>query len=93
MIKVSAEINIEFTKVADKFFTKHQTIYKKFIDNITSYYYHQNNNIDIKAMKSYKNLYRMRINNYRVIYKLINGEITIISVLAAGTRGQIYNKF
>lgn len=44
-------------------------------------------------MKTYKNTYRMRINNYRVIYVLKNEEIIIISVLAVDSRGQIYNKF
>ncbi|KDE60682.1 hypothetical protein FUSO4_12855, partial [Fusobacterium necrophorum DJ-1] len=32
-------------------------------------------NIDIKAIKIYKNTYRMRINDYRVIYVLKNEEI------------------
>ena len=44
-------------------------------------------------MKTYKNTYRMRINNYNVIYVLKNEEIIIISVLAVDSRGQIYNKF
>ena len=53
----------------------------------------ENENIDIKVMKTYKNTYRMRINDYRVIYVLKNKEIIIISVLAVDSRGQIYNKF
>lgn len=93
MIKVTENIDIEMTKVADKFFSKHKRVYEKFIENIKSYYHFKNPNVDIKAMKSYKNLYRMRINDYRVVYKLVNGEIKIVSVIAVGSRGQIYNDF
>lgn len=93
MIKVSEDICIEMTKVADKFFSKHKKVYKKFVENIRSYYHFKNSNVDIKAMKSYKTLYRMRINDYRVVYKLDNGEIKIVSVITVGSRGQIYNDF
>lgn len=48
--------------------------------------------IDIKAMKNY-NIYRMRIQKYRVIYKIINEEIIIIEVITAGNRGEIYKNF
>lgn len=41
-------------------------------------------------MKTYKNTYRMRINDYRVIYVLKNEKIIIINVLAVDSRGQIY---
>jgi mRNA-degrading endonuclease RelE of RelBE toxin-antitoxin system len=34
----------------------------------------------------------MRIGNYRVVYKVLNGEIIIIDVLQAGSRGDIYKK-
>ena len=93
MIKVTEDICIEISKVADKFFSKHKKVYEKFVENIKSYYHLKNLNVDIKAMKSYKNLYRMRINDYRVVYKLVNGEIKIVSVIAVGSRGQIYNDF
>ncbi|WP_300341685.1 type II toxin-antitoxin system RelE/ParE family toxin [Fusobacterium sp.] len=93
MIKITENISLEVTKVADKFFSKHRKVYEKFIENIKNYYHFNNQNIDIKAMKSYKDLYRMRINDYRVIYKLVNGEIKVVSVIAVGSRGQIYNNF
>ena len=93
MIKITEEIILETTKVADKFFSKHKTVYEKFIENIKSYYHYKNQNVDIKAMKTYKNLYRMRINDYRVVYKLVNGEIIVVSVVAVASRGQIYKDF
>ena len=93
MIKITEEIALETTKVADKFFSKHKKVYEKFIENIKSYYHYKNQNIDIKAMKTYKNLYRMRIYDYRVVYKLVNGEIIVVSVVAVASRGQIYKDF
>ena len=71
MIKVTENIGIEMTKVADKFFSKHKKVYEKFIENIKSYYHFKNPNVDIKAMKSYKNLYRMRINDYRDLHSTL----------------------
>ncbi|MGK4198857.1 hypothetical protein [Fusobacterium sp. HC1336] len=39
MIKVTEDICIEMTKVADKFFSKHKKVYEKFVENIKSYYH------------------------------------------------------
>lgn len=86
-------ITVNISKIAEKFFNKHTDIYSKFIENIKSIYYNNNHNVDIKAMKNYNNIYRMRIQKYRVIYKLINDEIIIIDILAAGSRGDIYKDF
>lgn len=41
-------------------------------------------------MKGYADLFRMRINSYRVIYKVENNEIILIDVLDADNRGDIY---
>jgi len=49
-----------------------------------------NTNIDIKILKGYTNLLRMRINSYRIIYHVYKNEIIIIDVIDAGSRGQIY---
>ena len=46
--------------------------------------------IDIKILKGYTNLLRMRINSYRIIYHVYKNEIIIIDVIDAGSRGQIY---
>lgn len=91
MIEVTENIILQTTKAADKFFMTHKNVYEKFIENIRSYYHCKNSNVDIKAMKGYKHLYRMRINNYRVVYKLENAQIKIISVIAVASRGQVYN--
>ncbi len=86
-------IIINLSNSANKFFKKHIDIYDKFINNLKSVYNNNNTNIDIKAMKNYNNIYRMRIQKYRVIYKIINEEIIIIEVITAGNRGEIYKNF
>ena len=86
------KIIINLSNSANKFFKKHSDIYSKFINNLKSVYNNNNTNIDIKAMKNY-NIYRMRIQKYRVIYKIINEEIIIIEVITAGNRGEIYKNF
>ncbi len=89
-LKVTINIKVLVNKVSDKFFRKHKDVYSRFIDNIKSCYLNKNSNVDIVALKGYKHIYRMRIGNFRVIYKLVNGEIIIIEVLLAGGRGQVY---
>lgn len=39
---------------------------------------------DVKRLQGYSDYYRLRIGGYRVIYKLINGIITISAVLPRG---------
>ncbi len=46
-------------------------------------------NGDIKPMSGHKNLYRLRIGDYRVLYT-VNGNLLIIYVLAVGNRGDVY---
>ncbi len=92
-IELNIEIQVIINKVSDKFFRKHKDVYKDFIANIESFYSNKNTNIDIVAMKNYKNVFRMRIRSYRVIYSLENGKIIIIRVLFADSRGDVYKKF
>ena len=47
---------------------------------------------DVKAMRKYHNLYRLRVGKARVIYS-IDGETITITVVDAGNRGQIYNRY
>ena len=83
------KIKFIYRKKADKFFNKHQDIEEKFKKNIISDL-KGNTNIDIKILKGYTNLLRMRINSYRIIYHVYKNEIIIIDVIDAGSRGQIY---
>jgi len=50
------------------------------------------NGEDIKRMKGYDDLFRLRVGPYRIIYTVDNGELVIL-VIDAGPRGQIYNNY
>lgn len=83
-------LKFKFRKKSQKFFKNNKTIKEKFIKNIISKM-SGNKNIDIKRLKGHPKLYRMRINSYRVIFKIFFSESSIIiSVLDANTRSNIY---
>lgn len=47
---------------------------------------------DIKQLKGYDGLFRLRVGSYRVIYTVDNGKL-VICVIDAGNRGEIYNRY
>lgn len=47
---------------------------------------------DIKPMKGHRDLLRLRVGEYRIIYSVDNGELTVY-VMGAGNRGQIYKRY
>ncbi len=47
---------------------------------------------DIKSMKGYSELLRLRVGSYRIIYTVDNGNL-IICVIDIGNRGEIYKKY
>lgn len=47
---------------------------------------------DVKPLKAHKNVYRLRIDNIRVIYT-IERDIITITVSDAGSCGQIYKRY
>lgn len=50
------------------------------------------NGEDIKKLKGYSNLLRLRVGDYRIIYTVDNGAL-IVYVIDAGNRGEIYNQY
>lgn len=50
------------------------------------------NGEDTKTLKGYTDLFRLRVGNYRIIYKIDNGEC-IILVIDVGNRGDIYKRY
>lgn len=50
------------------------------------------NGEDIKKLKGYSDLLRLRVGEYRIIYSVDNGEL-IVYVIDAGNRGEIYNRY
>jgi len=82
-IKTSNEFN--------KFYLKRNKNERNLIDNklallkLNPY----KNSLDIKKLTGYDNIYRLRINNYRIIYEIHNS-ILFIFILNGGSRGDIY---
>lgn len=50
------------------------------------------NGEDIKKLKGHDELLRLRVGEYRIIYTVDHGAVTVI-VIDAGSRGQIYNRY
>ncbi|MDY4693274.1 MAG: type II toxin-antitoxin system RelE/ParE family toxin [Blautia sp.] len=50
------------------------------------------NGEDIKRLKGYSDLLRLRVGDYRIIYSVDNGKL-IVLVIDVGNRGQIYNQY
>lgn len=50
------------------------------------------NGEDIKKLKGYDELLRLRIGEYRIIYSVDNGKL-IVYVVDAGSRGDIYKRY
>lgn len=46
---------------------------------------------DVKALTGFKNVFRLRVGDYRVIYEIRN-DVLLITVVNIGNRGQIYNR-
>ena len=47
---------------------------------------------DIKRMKAYENMYRLRVGKYRIIFEWIENQL-IIDVMDADSRGDIYKSY
>ena len=47
---------------------------------------------DTKMLKGHNGIYRLRVDNFRVIYTIDNNIVTI-TVIDIGNRGQIYNRY
>ena len=47
---------------------------------------------DIKPLKGHKNVYRLRVDDFRIIYTIDNGQM-VICVIDAGNRGKIYKRY
>ena len=50
------------------------------------------NGEDIKRLKGYDGLYRLRVGDYRILYTVDHGKL-IVCVVDAGNRGEIYKRY
>ena len=86
--------DVKYEKTAEKFFKKHEDVRKKYIKELNELFNGNNpERVNVKVLKGKKNeYYRMRIGDWRVIYMIIDREITVINTVLAGSRGDIYKK-
>lgn len=50
------------------------------------------NGEDIKKLKGHSDLFRLRVGDYRIIYTVDHGILTVY-VIDVGNRGEIYNRY
>lgn len=50
------------------------------------------NGEDIKRLKGYDGLFRLRVGDYRILYTVDHGKL-IVCVVDAGNRGEIYKRY
>ncbi len=89
---MAKEIRFNYSKKSAKFFHKHEDIRERFKADFERIMVGEHpEKVDYKRLKGrLKGYYRIRIGDYRVIFTFVNGEVIIVSVLDAGSRGDIY---
>lgn len=82
---------IVIEKLAEKFIVK---LSKSEKERVLKAIYQLPNGNNIKELKWNKNkgLYRLRVGDYRIIYKIDNGKL-IICIVDADNRGDIYKRY
>ncbi len=82
---------IVIEKLAEKFIVK---LPKPEKERVLKAIYKLPEGNDIKELQGKKNkgLFRLRIGDYRIIYTVDNGKLTVL-VIDAGNRGDIYKKY
>ena len=82
----------DYSKAAEKFFSKHEDIRRDFKRCIARIINNDHPElVNFKKLKGKLRGYsRIAIGSYRVIYTILNGEIIIVRVISAGSRGDIY---
>lgn len=80
---------IDIDKKAQKFIVSQPKDRQKLIYKAI---YDLPNGSNIRKLSGYRDLYRLRVGDYRIIYRMDNAQFTIC-VIDVGNRGQIYNKY
>lgn len=77
---------IVLEKKAEKFLLKQTEVQRK---RLLGAIYHLPFEGDIKPMKGYDDLFRLRVGSYRILYNVRN-DILVVQVIEIGNRGDIY---
>lgn len=81
-----------YTSEVKKFIKKNKVIGLKFFEAFTELSKNSNlraSSFDIVVMQGYKNIYRLRIGQYRAIFTVAK-EIKILKVMKIDSRGDVY---
>ena len=81
-----------YTSEVKKFIKKNKVIGLKFFEAFTELSKNSNlraSSFDIVVMQGYKNVYRLRIGQYRAIFTVAK-EIKILKVMKINSRGDVY---
>lgn len=86
--------DIQYTKIADKFFKTHEEIREEYKAAIRELLFGEHpEKVDVRRIRGKRyDYFRIRLRGYRVVYTLINGKIIVITTLLAGPRGDVYKK-
>ena len=79
-------MNIEFTKKAYKEYKRLPAGYKDLLDSLLGKF-SEGIPVDIVPVKGERNIYRIRMGKYRILFTKIDGDILIVRI---DSRGDVY---
>lgn len=86
---------VKYSKSAEKFIKKNKAIGIRFFKAFSELAENRENIqfYDVKKFysKNYDDIFRMRIGNYRAVFRIVDGEL-LVYVFDIGARGDIYKK-
>ena len=80
---------IDIRRKAEKFIRK---LPRQDKERVLSAIYRLPEGEDIKKLQGHERLMRLRVGDYRIIYRMDNGRL-IVLVIDAGSRGDIYKRY
>lgn len=86
-------IRFDYSKVAEKFFVKHENIRESFKKDVSKLIKNDHpEQVNFKNLKGkFKGYSRIAINGYRIVYRQLTEDVlVVVSVIFAGARGDIY---
>ena len=91
---MNREIQFRYTKSTAKFFKLHEDVKAEFVEAFRELLIGEHpESVDYKRLKGkFSRYYRLRLGEYRVVFTYIDGQIVIVEVILAGSRGDIYKK-